>query len=153
MVVLHVVLLFTDSGAVTQVSLGLILAVHSLSVALNSAFTIIGILLSATAEIQDMRWQKIYAHLQQMKRQWEIHSRSVPDFRFPAWARQTLATKAPRKSPPATGRVKQPHTLRPGTIALRKIQSRSAQIYCRKPHVHSPIADPHRKGCKPQLSR
>merc|ERR1712244_134853 len=34
--------------------------------------------------------------------------------------RKQLATKAARKSAPATGGVKKPHRYRPGTVALRK---------------------------------
>ena len=36
--------------------------------------------------------------------------------------RKQLATKAPRKSTPATGGVKKPHRWRPGTVALREIR-------------------------------
>ncbi|CAI0558879.1 unnamed protein product [Linum tenue] len=36
--------------------------------------------------------------------------------------RKQLATKAARKSAPATGRVKKPHRCRPGTVALREIR-------------------------------
>jgi histone H3 len=36
--------------------------------------------------------------------------------------RKQLATKAARKSAPATGGVKKPHRYRPGTVALREIQ-------------------------------
>ncbi len=36
--------------------------------------------------------------------------------------RKTLATKAARKSAPATGGVKKPHRYRPGTVALREIR-------------------------------
>ncbi|KAK6120800.1 hypothetical protein DH2020_045463 [Rehmannia glutinosa] len=36
--------------------------------------------------------------------------------------RKQLATKAARKSAPATGGVKKPHRFRPGTVALREIQ-------------------------------
>ena len=35
--------------------------------------------------------------------------------------RKALATKAARKSAPATGGVKKPHRFRPGTVALREI--------------------------------
>eukprot|EP00956_Cyclotella_meneghiniana_P014049 scaffold20817_cov22-Cyclotella_meneghiniana.AAC.1 len=37
--------------------------------------------------------------------------------------RKQLATKAARKSAPATGGVKKPHRYRPGTVALREIRS------------------------------
>lgn len=36
--------------------------------------------------------------------------------------RKQLATKAARKSQPATGGVKKPHRFRPGTVALREIR-------------------------------
>ena len=36
--------------------------------------------------------------------------------------RKTLATKAARKSAPASGGVKKPHRYRPGTVALREIR-------------------------------
>ena len=36
--------------------------------------------------------------------------------------RKQLATKAARKSGPATGGVKKPHRYRPGTVALREIR-------------------------------
>ena len=41
------------------------------------------------------------------------------NFFFP---RKQLATKAARKSAPATGGVKKPHRYRPGTVALREIR-------------------------------
>src|SRR3954453_20649156 len=37
--------------------------------------------------------------------------------------RKQLATKAARKSAPATGGVKKPHRYRPGTVALREIKA------------------------------
>ena len=36
--------------------------------------------------------------------------------------RKQLATKAARKSQPATGGIKKPHRFRPGTVALREIR-------------------------------
>ncbi|CAN1169686.1 Histone H3.2 [Linum perenne] len=36
--------------------------------------------------------------------------------------RKQLATKAARKSAPATGGVKKPHRFRPGTVALREMK-------------------------------
>ena len=36
--------------------------------------------------------------------------------------RKQLASKAARKSTPATGGVKKPHSFRPGTVALREIR-------------------------------
>jgi hypothetical protein len=41
--------------------------------------------------------------------------------------RKQLATKAARKSAPATGGVKKPHRYRPGTVALRCVAGDDAQ--------------------------
>lgn len=48
--------------------------------------------------------------------------------------RKQLATKAARKSAPATGGVKKPHRYRPGTVALREIRKyqRTAELLMRK---------------------
>ena len=48
--------------------------------------------------------------------------------------RKTLATKAARKSAPATGCMKKPHRYRPGTVALREIRQcqKSTELYLRK---------------------
>uniref|UniRef100_A0A8C9B8U2 Core Histone H2A/H2B/H3 domain-containing protein n=1 Tax=Phocoena sinus TaxID=42100 RepID=A0A8C9B8U2_PHOSS len=49
--------------------------------------------------------------------------------------RKQLATKAARKSAPATGGVKKPHRYRPGTVALREIrryQKKSTELLIRK---------------------
>ncbi|XP_067883301.1 histone H3-like [Heterodontus francisci] len=48
--------------------------------------------------------------------------------------RKKLATKAARKSRPATGGVKKPHRYRPGTVALREIHryQKSIQLLIRK---------------------
>ena len=49
--------------------------------------------------------------------------------------RKQLATKAARKSAPATGGVKKPHRYRPGTVALREIRRRyqkSTELLVRK---------------------
>ena len=45
-----------------------------------------------------------------------------------------LATKAARKSAPATGGVKRPHRFRPGTVALREIRryQKSTELLVRK---------------------
>ncbi|KAE8687901.1 histone H3.2 [Hibiscus syriacus] len=42
--------------------------------------------------------------------------------------RKQLATKAARKSAPATGGVKKPHRFRPGTVALREIRNAVAAL-------------------------
>ena len=48
--------------------------------------------------------------------------------------RKQLATKAARKSAPATGGVKKPHRYRPGTVALREIRryQKSSDLLVRK---------------------
>jgi histone H3 len=48
--------------------------------------------------------------------------------------RKQLATKAARKSAPATGGVKKPHRYRPGTVALRDIRryQKSTELLIRK---------------------
>ena len=48
--------------------------------------------------------------------------------------RKQLATKAARKSAPATGGVKKPHRYRPGTVALQEIRKyqKSAKLLIRK---------------------
>ena len=48
--------------------------------------------------------------------------------------RKQLATKAARKSAPATGGVKKPHRFRPGTVALREIRryQKSTELLVRK---------------------
>jgi hypothetical protein len=48
--------------------------------------------------------------------------------------RKQLATKAARKSAPASGGVKRPHRYRPGTVALREIRryQKSTDLLIRK---------------------
>ena len=48
--------------------------------------------------------------------------------------RKMLATKAARKSAPASGGVKKPHRYRPGTVALREIRKyqKNTQLLIRK---------------------
>jgi len=48
--------------------------------------------------------------------------------------RKQLATKAARKSAPASGGVKKPHRYRPGTVALREIRKyqKSTELLIRK---------------------
>ena len=52
--------------------------------------------------------------------------------------RKALATKAARKSAPATGGVKKPHRYRPGTVALREIRryQKSTELLLRKLPFH-----------------
>ena len=58
-------------------------------------------------------------------------TRAPPTHRAP---RKQLATKAARKSAPATGGVKKPHRYRPGTVALREIRryQKSTELLVRK---------------------
>eukprot|EP00079_Xenopus_tropicalis_P031933 XP_017945704.1 PREDICTED: histone H3, embryonic [Xenopus tropicalis] len=53
--------------------------------------------------------------------------------------RKQLATKAARKSAPATGGVKKPHRYRPGTVALREIRryQKSTELLIRQ-RAHTP---------------
>lgn len=48
--------------------------------------------------------------------------------------RKQIATKAARKSAPATGGIKKPHRFRPGTVALREIRKyqKSTDLLIRK---------------------
>ena len=48
--------------------------------------------------------------------------------------RKQLASKAARKSAPATGGIKKPHRFRPGTVALREIRKyqKSTDLLLRK---------------------
>ncbi|XP_078523781.1 histone H3-like [Lissotriton helveticus] len=52
--------------------------------------------------------------------------------------RKQLATKAARKSAPATGGVKKPQRYRPGTVALREIRpyQKSTELLIRKLSFH-----------------
>ncbi|KAH7284402.1 hypothetical protein KP509_34G053100 [Ceratopteris richardii] len=52
--------------------------------------------------------------------------------------RKQLATKAARKSAPATGGVKKPHRFRPGTVALREIRKYQKSTEYRLPVLRLP---------------
>ena len=60
--------------------------------------------------------------------------RSAEDRKNGAKARKQLATKAARRSAPATGGVRKPHRYKPGTVALREIRryQRSTDMLIRK---------------------
>merc|ERR1712141_954247 len=62
--------------------------------------------------------------------------------------RKQLATKAARKSAPATGGVEKPHRYRPGTVALREIRryQKSTELLIRKLPCRRP-ARPTWLGC------
>ena len=57
--------------------------------------------------------------------------------------RKQLATKAARKSAPATGGVKKPHRYRPGTVALREIRryQKSTELLIRKLPFQRPVRE------------
>ena len=71
--------------------------------------------------------------------------------------RKQLATKASRKSAPATGGVKKPHRYRPGTVALREIRryQKSTDLLIRKlpfQRLVREIAQDYKQECKFQGS-
>ena len=66
------------------------------------------------------------------RRKWPEQSKLLVN--RPEAPRKQLATKAARKSAPATGGVKKPHRFRPGTVALREIRryQKSTELLLRK---------------------
>ena len=67
--------------------------------------------------------------------------------------RKQLATKASRKSAPATGGVKKPHRYRPGTVALREIRKyqKSQELLIRKvpfQRLVREVAQEYRTDCR-----
>jgi histone H3 len=71
--------------------------------------------------------------------------------------RKQLATKAARKSAPATAGVKKPHRYRPGTVALREIRryQKSTDLLIRKlpfQRLVREIAQDYKQECKFQGS-
>ena len=71
--------------------------------------------------------------------------------------RKQLATKAARKSAPATAGVKKPHRYRPGTVALREIRryQKSTDLLIRKlpfQRLVREIAQDYKQDCKFQGS-
>ncbi|XP_063399890.1 histone H3-like [Mytilus trossulus] len=66
--------------------------------------------------------------------QWLVQSRPPRKSTGGKAPRKQLATKAARKSAPATGGVKKPHRYRPGTVALREIRryQKSTELLIRK---------------------
>jgi histone H3 len=65
---------------------------------------------------------------------WHVPSRPPVSPLVATAPRKQLATKAARKSAPATGGVKKPHRYRPGTVALREIRKyqKSTELLIRK---------------------
>ncbi|KIH62248.1 core histone H2A/H2B/H3/H4 [Ancylostoma duodenale] len=70
----------------------------------------------------------------QNTQQWLVPSRQARKSTGGKAPRKQLATKAARKSAPATGGVKKPHRYRPGTVALREIRryQKSTELLIRK---------------------
>merc|ERR1711952_175830 len=68
-------------------------------------------------EGEDSKWQ-LSAELERRMARTKQTARKSTGGKAP---RKQLATKAARKSAPATGGVKKPHRYRPGTVALREI--------------------------------
>nr|XP_044988758.1 uncharacterized protein LOC123454191 [Jaculus jaculus] len=84
-------------------------------------------------EFEDLRVSLVYRNLKQkpgMARTKQTARKSTGG-KAP---RKQLATKAARKSAPATGGVKKPHRYRPGTVALREIRryQKSTELLIRK---------------------
>ena len=75
---------------------------------------------------QILQWRelsKLLASQLEAKLPGNRYSHLVPIFKWPLLdCNFQLATKAARKSAPATGGVKKPHRYRPGTVALREIR-------------------------------
>ena len=69
--------------------------------------------------------------------------------------RKQLATKAARKSAPATGGVKKPHRYRPGTVALREIRryQKSTELLIRKLPFQRLVRDNIQGITKPAIRR
>ena len=67
-------------------------------------------------------YSNIHFSDREIRQRWPVPSKppvNLPEGKAP---RKQLATKAARKSAPATGGVKKPHRYRPGTVALREIR-------------------------------
>ena len=62
------------------------------------------------------------AHKPLLSQQWPRTKQTARKSTGGKAPRKQLATKAARKSAPATGGVKKPHRYRPGTVALREIR-------------------------------
>ena len=84
--------------------------------------------LTNTIHLQHIHLQHI--HLRHMARTKQTARKSTGG-KAP---RKQLATKAVRKTAPATGGVKKPHRYRPGTVALREIRryQKSTELLIRK---------------------
>merc|ERR1711884_890023 len=81
-------------------------------------------------EGEDSKWQ-LSAELKRIMARTKQTARKSTGGKAP---RKQLATKAARKSAPATGGVKKPHRYRPGTVALREIRryQKSTELLIRK---------------------
>merc|ERR1711899_66762 len=75
---------------------------------------------------EDSKWQ-LSAELERRMARTKQTARKSTGGKAP---RKQLATKAARKSAPATGGVKKPHRYRPGTVALREIRRYQNLLNC-----------------------
>lgn len=96
-----------------------------------------------SATLFEANWRNIVVRIikQQRKALWGLHVVAMARTKQTARKstggkapRKQLATKAARKSAPATGGVKKPHRYRPGTVALREIRryQKSTELLIRK---------------------
>ncbi|XP_039512623.1 uncharacterized protein LOC120468049 [Pimephales promelas] len=87
--------------------------------------------------------QRDFVKIRDLHNNWELGRKTTAMARTKQTARKStggkaprkqLATKAARKSAPATGGVKKPHRYRPGTVALREIRryQKSTELLIRK---------------------
>ena len=99
-------------------------AQRSSIVAPSNGEPLLYILRSGTVNFISSNWTTIMARTKQTAR--KSTGGKAP--------RKQLATKAARKSAPATGGVKKPHRYRPGTVALREIRryQKSTELLIRK---------------------
>ena len=92
----------------------------------------------APEKAADIKWEVVSVAAHSLNIHWKINvartkqtARKSTGGKAP---RKQLATKAARKSAPATGGVKKPHRYRPGTVALREIRryQKSTELLIRK---------------------
>ena len=103
----------------------------------NQLFLLNPVVLSKRAYKSQLRQVKAVYSDQQRQRSEHAMARTKQTARKSTGGkapRKQLATKAARKSAPATGGVKKPHRYRPGTVALREIRryQKSTELLIRK---------------------
>lgn len=84
--------------------------------------------------INNKPWKEVLIHLPGCKTKMARTKQTARKSTGGKAPRKQLATKAARKSAPATGGVKKPHRYRPGTVALREIRryQKSTELLIRK---------------------